>query len=94
VVSGYRGSVDFDWYSDELTRVRHHAPFSTVERASGGASHFGGDIELARDFVGIVHGECESRTPIETGIQSVYACLAAQESTKTGQATPVRLVGQ
>jgi predicted dehydrogenase len=92
-VSGYAGTVSFDWYTNELRRVRHHAPYSTVERAGEGASHFGGDIELAYDFVGVVRGTAKSRTPIETGIQSIYACLAAKRSAEIGQFVEVRQVG-
>lgn len=93
-VSGYMGTVGFDWYANELKRVRHHAPFSAVERAGEGASHFGGDMELARDYIGLIRGTAASRTPIETGIQSVYACLAAQESAEQGRFVDVRQVGQ
>ena len=89
-VSGYMGTVSFDWYTNELRRVRHHAPFSATERAGEGASHFGGDIELARDFIGVIRGTAPSRTPIETGLRSVYACLAATESALQGQFTRVR----
>jgi predicted dehydrogenase len=92
-VSGYLGQVGFDWYTNELKRVRHHAPFSAVERAGEGASHFGGDSELAHDFIGVIRGTERSRTPIETGLQSVYACLAARESALTGQFVAVRQVG-
>jgi predicted dehydrogenase len=92
-VSGYMGTVSFDWYTNELKRVRHHAPFSATERASEGASHFGGDIELAYDFIGVITGKTESRTPIETGLASVYTCLAARESALTGRYVDVRQVG-
>jgi predicted dehydrogenase len=93
-LSGYDGTVSFDWYTNELQRVRHHAPFSATERAASGMSHFGGDAELAQDFIGVVRGTSDSRTPIETGLQSVYACLAARDSADTGQFVDVRQVGQ
>ena len=93
-VSGYLGTVSFDWYAGELHRVRHHAPFSATERAAGGAAHFGGDLELARNFLAVVRGGAASRTPIETGIQSAYACLAARESAVSGAFVAVRQVGQ
>lgn len=93
-VSGYLGSVSFDWYTDELKRVRHHAPFSAIEKASGVASHFGGDLELARDFIDLIVSGTPSRTPIQTGLQSVYACLAAKESVEKGRFVNVRAVGQ
>jgi predicted dehydrogenase len=91
-VSGYLGTVSFDWYTNELRRVRHHAPFSAVERAGEGMSHFGGDLELAYDFLGLIKGTATSRAPISTGIQSVYACLAAKQSAETGQFVDVRQV--
>jgi len=92
-VSGYLGTLRFDWYTNELHRVRHHAPFSATERAGEGASHFGGDAELAHDFIGLIRGTAASRTPIEVGLQSIYACLAAKTSAETGQFVAVRQVG-
>lgn len=93
IISGYMGTISFDWYSNDLRLVRHHAPFSMVEKAGEGASHFGGDAVLARDFVGLVEGAVKkSRTPIECGIQSVYTCLAAMESTRRGRFVDVRQV--
>ena len=93
-VSGYMGTVAFDWYTNELRRVRHHGPFTATERAGEGASHFGGDDELARDFIGLIRGPGASRTPIAAGIQSVYACLAAKRSSETGRFLDVRQVGE
>ena len=92
-VSGYMGTVGFDWYTNELIRVRHHAPFSATERAGKGASHFGGDAALADDFIGLIKGTRASRTPIEAGLRSIYACLAAKESAETGRFIDVRQLG-
>ena len=84
VISGYHGTLDFDWYRNDLRLVRHHEPFTTRATAAEGMSHFGGDEELARNFLGmILHGE-ESRADIRAGLRSVYACLAARESARTG----------
>jgi predicted dehydrogenase len=91
-VSGYNGTVSFDWYKNEMSYVRHHEPFSDVIRAGEGMSHFGGDMELAYDFMGLVSGTAKSRTPIQAGLQSVYACLAAKESAETGRFIDVRQV--
>jgi len=93
-ISGYHGTVSFDWYKNELRRVRHHAPFSDTIKADGGMSHFGGDLELAHDFIDIIRGKGKSRTPIEAGLASVYSCLAAKESCETGKFVKVRQVGQ
>ena len=92
-ISGYDGKISFDWYTNELSYIRHHDPFSATERAGEGASHFGGDIALANDFIDVVRGSGRSRTPIQVGIQSVYACLAAKEAAEKGRFVKVRQVG-
>ncbi len=93
-VSGYRGTISFDWYKNELKRIRHHEPFSAIEKAGEGMSHFGGDLELAFDFIDMTrNSKKQSRTPIERGLHSVYACLAARESALTGRFAKVRQVG-
>jgi len=94
IVSGYHGTVSFDWYTNQLKRVRHHAPFSDKVTGGEGLSHFGGDLVLAYNFIDLIKGKAESRTPIWTGIQSVYSCLAAKQSAETGEFVKVRQVGQ
>jgi predicted dehydrogenase len=93
-ISGYHGTIGFDWYKNEIKWVRHHAPFTDTIKADAGMSHFGGDLELAHDFIGVIKGTAKSRTPIWTGIQSVYACLAAKQSAQTGKFVSVRQVGK
>lgn len=92
-LSGYLGTVSFDWYKNELKRVRHHEPFTDTLNPAGGASHFGGDNELALNFLDVIQGRAKSLTPITAGIQSVYACLAAKESSLKGRFVKVRQVG-
>ncbi len=91
-VSGYEGTLSFDWYKNEMNFIRHHRPFHDVTRGYEGLSHFGGDAELARNFIDVIRGDAASLTPIETGLQSVYACLAAKESAETGIFMDVRQV--
>jgi len=80
-VSGYMGTLEFDWYRNQLNYTRHHRPFSDTVSTDPGLSHFGGDAELARDLVNLVKdSRAVSRTPIETGLASMYTCLAAKES--------------
>jgi len=80
IISGYDGTISFDWYTNKLHLVHHHYPYSDTVKIGTGSSHFGGDYELARDFLNIVRGKGKSRSTIQDGIQSVYACLAAKES--------------
>ena len=93
VISGYDGTLEFDWYKNELRHVRHHDAFTETVTAGSGLSHFGGDQELVIDFVGLIEGRNRSRTPVETGIASAYACLAAKESAATGRFVQVRQLG-
>ena len=92
IISGKEGTLDFDWYSNDIKYVRHHRPFTDTIKAGEGMSHFGGDLELAYDFIGLIKGTAKSRTTIWDGLQSVYACLAAKESSETGQFVDVRQV--
>lgn len=94
IISGYHGTLDFDWYRNDIKYVRHHAPFSDTIKAGEGMSHFGGDLELAYDFIGIIKGNGHSRATVYDGLQSVYTCLAANESVEKGVFVPVRQVGQ
>jgi predicted dehydrogenase len=93
-VSGYHGTLNFDWYRNELRHVRHHSPFSDTVKADSGMSHFGGDLELGYDFINMIRGKGDSRTTLQMGLQSVYACLAAKESAEQGKFVKVRQVGQ
>jgi predicted dehydrogenase len=93
VVSGYHGTLDFDWYRNDLRYVRHHRPFSDHVKAGEGLSHFGGDAELGRNFLGMIKGREKSRAPIQTGLASVYACLAARDSARSGKFVEVRRPG-
>ena len=92
-ISGYMGTLSFDWYANELTTVRHHEPFTSTTKPDGGMSHFGGDVELAQDFIDVIKGHGRSRTTIWSGIQSVFTCLAARESAATGQFAEVKRTG-
>ena len=94
IVSGYHGTVSFDWYKNQLKLVRHHSPFTDTVKADANLSHFGGDIELAHDFINLIKGTGRPRSTINDGIQSIYACLAAKESVHKRQFVNVRQVGQ
>ena len=93
IVSGYLGTITFDWYRNEITVAHHHRPFTDTLASKGGASHFGGDEELACDFFDLIRGRLRrSRTPIETGLASIYTCLAAKASAESGQFVKVPAV--
>lgn len=77
---GYKGTIHFDWYQNNLTVYRHQSPAVETIDFSGGMSHFGGDRELCYDFLMAMRDGRPSRTPIEAGILSALTCLRARES--------------
>lgn len=83
---GYRGTIDFDWYRDELVVHHHHEP--RVERhgfqSSPEEGHHGGDAALARAFLDAIVGKEASPAPLEAGLLSARMCLDARESCRTG----------
>lgn len=93
-ISGYHGTVIFDWYENVLKHIRHHVPFTDTVKPDAGLSHFGGDHALAVNFIDIIKRNIKSTTPIEFGLQSVYTCLAAKASAETGRFVKVRQVGR
>ena len=92
-ISGLHGTLQFDWYANNL-RVVPHAP--DTEQVSyqppKGQEHFGGDAILASNFCDVVRGKARSASPLRAGLQSVYACLAARRSAETGRFIKVQQV--
>jgi len=77
---GYKGTIDFDWYRNDIRVYKHHAPGVETIDFAGGMSHFGGDRELCLDFIRAMRDGSASRSPISAGILSVLTCLWARES--------------
>ncbi len=81
---GYKGTLEFDWYTDELKVHMHHMPrVETYKTKTAGASHGGGDTVLVDNFVRVIRGECKSVAPLEAGLLSVLMCLKAKQSAET-----------
>lgn len=90
IISGYNGTLEFDWYSGKFQHIWHHKPYSAEIKMDNQGDHFGGDMELAQNFINIIKGKEKSRADMRVGLNSIYACLAAKESTKTGMFVDVR----
>ena len=89
IFTGYKGTVSFDWYSDEVVIHHHHS--GRVERLSvesTGSGHHGGDERLAHDFIDILYGTGPSRATIQDGILSAQLCLMAKRSCETNAFVP------
>lgn len=81
---GYKGTLEFDWYTDEVKVHMHHNPRTeTYKCNTTGASHGGGDTVLGDNFVRVIRGEQKSVSPISAGVLSALLCLKAKESAAT-----------
>ncbi|RKN65496.1 Gfo/Idh/MocA family protein [Paenibacillus ginsengarvi] len=81
---GYKGTVDFDFFTNEVKVIMHHTPRTETHRFESSQDHFGGDAVLARSFIDLMKGEGESISPLQGGLDSALLCLKARESAQTG----------
>lgn len=81
---GYNGTLEFDWYKDELKVFMHNTPrVETYKIDSAKMSHGGGDDALALNFIRVLQGREQSVAPIEAGLLSVLMCIKAKVSSQT-----------
>ncbi|MBP1994503.1 Gfo/Idh/MocA family protein [Paenibacillus eucommiae] len=84
---GYKGTVEFDWYTDEVKVYMHHTPrveTYSIDSAAIAGGHGGGDYALMRNFAAIMQGKTDvSVAPLEAGLSSVLVCLKAKQSAET-----------
>ncbi|MFC5405491.1 Gfo/Idh/MocA family protein [Cohnella soli] len=81
---GYKGTLEFDWYTAQAKVFMHHTDrVETYQLSMGVDGHGGGDRVLARNFVSVMKGSATSESTLETGMLSAYMCLKAKESAQT-----------
>ncbi len=81
---GYKGTVEFDYYRDEVKVFMHDAPRTeTFKLEAAKLPHFGGDAALAVNFLDVMRGEERSATPLAMGISSALMCLKAEQAAKS-----------
>jgi len=81
---GYKGTLEFDWFTDEVKVFMHHTPRDEVYKFdTTKLSHGGGDMVLPKSFIDIMRGTGDSVAPLEAGLLSVLMCLKAKESAAT-----------
>ncbi|MEG2354194.1 MAG: Gfo/Idh/MocA family oxidoreductase [Clostridium sp.] len=80
-IIGYKGTLEFDWYTNTLKIYHHNIPkIETHTFDTGQMNHFGGDKALAMNFIDVMANGAPSKTPLKSGIMSALMCLKAQES--------------
>lgn len=84
-MSGYKGTIEFDWYTDEINVYMHHTPrVENYKIDSANLSHGGGDDVLVSNFAKLIKDKnAISVAPLESGILSALMCLKAKESAET-----------
>ncbi len=87
---GYLGTVEFDWYTDELKVYMHQTPrVESYKMDTHAMSHGGGDTVLVDSFIRVIRGEGKSVSPLSAGLLSVLMCLKAKESDATNTFQPI-----
>lgn len=90
VIIGYRGTIQFDFYSDQVQVWMHDGrPSATYQFHNNGKPHFGGDQAMAHNFIDIMEGK-PSLAPLETGMLSALMCISAMESCSSHTFVPIR----
>jgi len=81
---GYKGTVEFDFYTGIVKVYMHHTPRIETYEISASDDHFGGDATLARNFVDMMQNGSPSLSTLDEGLMSAFMCLAAKHSSETG----------
>jgi len=90
-IHGYKGTIEFDWYTGRITVMKHDRPDAETIDMAGDEAHFGGDPELCREFAAIMKGKKDSRSPLRAGIASALTGLCAIESAEKRRFCEVKL---
>ena len=81
---GYKGTVDFDFYTGQVKVYMHHTARVETYELAAGSNHFGGDTKLATNFTQVMKGTAKSVSTLDDGLLSALLCMKANESAKTG----------
>lgn len=94
IITGYKATVEFDWYTDEVRVVDHHNDRVDHIKVKAATGHSGGDDILALNFIDVIRGAEKSRSSLKDGLLSVAMCLAARKSSHTFTVQPIPSVDQ
>ena len=88
---GCDGTIEFNWYRDEVNVYYHHKKKIDTYTISSITSdeHYGGDLILVENFISMIQGECNSISTLKDGISSAAICLAAKKSSQNNTFEPI-----
>ncbi len=85
---GYKGTVEFDWATDQVKVFMHHTPrveTYQIDSSATAVGHGGGDHILMDNFARMMKDRrTKSISPLDAGLESALLCLKAKASAKTG----------
>jgi predicted dehydrogenase len=81
-VTGYTGTLEFDWYTETVRFIDHHTPHVDEHKICAATGHMGGDHRMLKCFVDLIRGEAPSMSSLKDAIASAAMCLAARESAR------------
>jgi len=85
VLVGYKGTIKFDWKTNEFTVVYHHTPRVEKINLEARGGHGGGDTELVKSFFNVIRDGAPSCSPLSAGVLSAFLCMKVDESCRKGQ---------
>lgn len=87
---GYKGTLEFDWYTNVLTVYDHNTDRVTTHRFSSQTEgHGGGDASLMLNFIRVMQGREEPCAPLAEALEANLLCLKARQSSETLHFEPV-----
>lgn len=90
-VIGYKATLHFDWYTNQIRVIDHHADNRVdVIEVKASSGHGGGDSVLCQMFLDLVRGKALPDSTLRDGLLSASMCLAARRSSafKTFETIP------
>lgn len=94
IITGYTGTLQFDWFTETVKYIDHHTPLVEEYAVPAGDGHMGGDHRMLSSFLSIVRDHTPSECSLADGLLSVSMCLAARKSAQCNTFEPVRTAGQ
>ena len=80
---GFKGTIEFDWYDEKVIVYKHQENLVETHKFSNMQSdHFGGDLALVNNFVGVMEGSEKSCATLKEGILSANMCLMCKRSSE------------
>lgn len=84
VITGYLGTLEFDWRTESITVHDHKRSRTDHIEVKTSTGHNGGDMVLWKNFLDVIEGRCAADPDLHDGIHSAALCMSARECCETG----------